>query len=244
MTITPARSAAVGLSAAVALLAVGCQQQRPSENTATSAYVSATAGAETHLDVNQLMNAAIATARAMRSAHLMFSSTGVTDLLAKAYAADVTLTPTVAARGNATLKINGDYSQTQFQTVEADLWIQDANGTFVDTGPAQGTLNPAALLDPQHGVASVLAAVASPVIVDPKAHAGPDEAVKVAGTLSAAAASVLVPRSSLGAATEFPVAVWLAPVDPYPLLQVIVTVGEGSLTLRADRAEPFTIAVP
>ncbi|WP_100492791.1 LppX_LprAFG lipoprotein [Mycobacteroides abscessus] len=244
MTITLTRLAAVGLSAAVALLAVGCQQQGPSEHTATSAYVSATADAETDLDVTQLMSAAIATARAMRSAHLMFSSTGVRDLLAKAYAADVTLTPAVAARGNATLKINGDYIQAQFQTVEADLWIQGAGGTFVNAGPAQGTLNPAALLDPQHGIASVLAAVTFPVIVDAKAHAGPDEAVKVAGTLSAAAASALVPRSSLGDATEFPVAVWLAPVDPYPLLQVIVTVGEGSLTLRADKAEPFTVAVP
>lgn len=70
MTITPTRSAAVGLSAVFVLLTVGCQQQRPSENTAASTYVSATAGAETHLDVNQLMNAAIATARAMRSAPL------------------------------------------------------------------------------------------------------------------------------------------------------------------------------
>ncbi|CPW92618.1 LppX_LprAFG lipoprotein [Mycobacteroides abscessus] len=194
-------------------------------------------------DATLLMNDAVSAARATPSARLLFSSTNVADLLAKAYAADVTVTPAIAARGNATLKINGDYTQAQFRTGEGTLWVQGSDGAFVKVGRARGTLDPAALLDPARGIAGLLAAVDSPVIEEPHAFAGSDAAIKVTGTLPSPSASALIPKSSLGDAKELPAALWLAPQSPHQLMQLTIAVGDGSLALRVEKGEPFTIPV-
>lgn len=236
---TYTRLAAAAFGVTLSLLAAGCQHPGPGPSTITRSASQPT-GDEHNADAKRLLTDAANAARAMQSARVLFSSTDVPDLLARAYAADVTVMPAGSAAGNGTLKINGSYSQAEFRTDAGVLWVKASDGSFVNAGPAHGTLDPAALLDPGHGIAGLLASVTAPVIEDRRAHEGWQEAVKITGTLPASAAAVLVPVSSLGSTSELPVAVWVAPESSHQLLQLIVKVGEGSLTVQFDETRSST----
>lgn len=230
------RIAAAVFVTALSLLVVGCQHSGPD---AAAAHRSASDTARDS-DAGQLLSDATEAVRATQSAHVLFSSTNIADLLARTYAADITLTPANAARGNGTLKINGTYSQAEFRTNNGVLWVEAADGAFVNTGPAHGTLDPAALLDPERGIAALLAAVTGPVVQERESHAGNQAAVKIAGTLLPSAAGVLVPVSTLRGASQLPVMLWVTPQSPRKLVQVIITINDGSLTLQLGEAAPFT----
>ncbi len=176
----------------------------------------------------------------MTTAHLLFSSTKVPNLLAQSYSSDVTITPAAAARGSANLKINGAYSQTDFRTHDGDLWIKGTDGNFTNAGPARGRFDPAVLLDPQRGVAGLVSLVADARVDEQPVQLDGHDAVKITGSLPVQAAAVLVPASSLGDNEQLPVTLWIGFQKPYTLEQAIVTVGGGSLTLKLSAAEPFT----
>lgn len=229
------RIAAAVFVTALPLLVVGCQHSGP-DAAAAHRPASDTAGDP---DAGQLLSDATAAVRATQSARVLFSSTNI-DLLARTYAADITLTPANAARGNGALKINGTYSQAEFRTNNGVLWVEGADGAFVNAGPAHGTLDPAALLDPERGIAAFLASVTGPVIQEHESHAGNQAAVKIAGTLPLSAAGVLVPLSTLRGASQLPVTLWVTPQSPHKLVQVIITINDGSLTLQLGEAAPFT----
>lgn len=239
------RIAAVAVaSTAVVALSSGCGPSDPTpvaSATPTAEAVSEPAqnGADT-VDVKQLLDDAGKSARILRSVSVQFSTTNIEDLLAKSYAAEVTTSPAVAARGSANLKINGKYSQTDFHTNAGNLWIKGADGKFTNAGTARGKFDPAVLLDPERGLAAIISGTTDAQVDGAPAKVNGRDTVKVTGQLPADAATVLVPKTSLGDAEKLPVTLWLSPEQPRMLVQVIIGAGKGSMTIKLAKADPFT----
>ncbi|KXO92916.1 Putative lipoprotein lprA precursor (plasmid) [Tsukamurella tyrosinosolvens] len=212
----------------------------PSES--ASPETSGAAAQASGADASSLIDEAAKSARILRSVRAEYSTTGIENLLAKSYAAEITTTPSVASRGTANLKIQGAYRQSDFRTIDGKLWIKGTDGKFVDAGPARGKFDPAVLLDPQRGLAALIASTESAKIDGGPAKLDGKDTVKVAGTLPTAAAAVLVPRESLGERDEVPVTLWFTPNKPNDLVQLIIKAGDSSITLKLSKGEPFTIA--
>lgn len=243
-------AASVAAIAAVAITACGPAEPKTNAapTTVSSSAEPSTGPAQTDsttgADASALIDSAAKSARILRSVHVEFSTTGVLDLLAQSYVADVTTSPAVASRGSANLKINGAYTQTDYRTVDGKLWIKGKDGKFTDMGPARGKFDPAVLLDPQRGLAALVAGVENGKIDGTPAQLNGKEAVKVTGMLAAESAKVLLPREALGDVDEVPVTVWLAPNAPNDLIQLILKTKSGTVTLRMSKGEPFTVAAP
>lgn len=238
---------AVALTASVALVTAGCGPNEPAPASATppsavqSTPPSDGAAAQPAGDAAPMLDEAVKSARVLRTVHVKFSTSGIDNLLARSYAADVTTAPAVAARGSANLKINGQYVQSDFKVVEGNLWVKNADGKYANTGSARGKFDPAVLLDPKRGIAALVEATTDAKVDGAPSKVDGHDAVKITGTIPAEAATVLVPKEQLGDKKTLPISIWLSPEQPRMVMQLIITAGEGSLTLGLDKAEPFTV---
>ncbi|BBX82212.1 hypothetical protein MAUB_00850 [Mycolicibacterium aubagnense] len=162
------------------------------------------------------------------------STHGIENLTASSYAADVTTDPP-GASGSADLMIDGQRRQTDFLVESGHLWITNVDGSREDVGPARGSLDPTALLDPNRGLAALLQLVTDATF---DTHQ-PDAAYTVAGRptqllhaqLPHQAATILLPAASIGSRDRVPVQLWLDRSAGHALVQLIAEIGDGSAVL-------------
>ncbi|MFA5709915.1 LppX_LprAFG lipoprotein [Mycolicibacterium sp.] len=184
---------------------------------------------------------AAASARSLRGARVLFSTTGVEDLTASSYAANIVAEPASAA-GSGNLLINGERSQTDFRIEDGRLWIKSVDGTFEDVAAARGNLDPTALLDPATGLAAMLEAVTAAEFLrlqpeGPSSTVAGRATVKMHAQLPEKAATLLLPATAVAGHGPLPVTLWLDPTaGGYDLVQLIAEVGEGSMTLTVASA--------
>jgi lipoprotein LprG len=187
-----------------------------------------------------------ATTRNEQSVHLQLTVNGeIKELPIVTLSGDLTNAPAVAAQGTADLMFLGQkLTDVGFVVVDGDLYAAITKGANMQNfGPAADIYDVSAILNPDKGLANVLASFTDPKAVDREAISGAD-AVKITGTVSAEAVNKIAPQLKASAPT--PATAWIREEDGHPLAQVTLEPSAGnSITMTlTDWGKTVTVTKP
>ncbi|MEI7913256.1 MAG: LppX_LprAFG lipoprotein [Mycobacteriaceae bacterium] len=200
--------------------------------------------AESLPDAGQLIGQSIQTTKALKSGHLEIVVTGKIDgLPIKTLSGDLTNVPSVAVKGSAKASMGGSDVDIDLVVLDGTLYAALTPSTWLDMGPAADVYDPSVILNPDSGLANMLANLTG-------AKSGAIEtidgvpAVKITGTVSADAVNTLIPQ--LKATAAVPATVWIERDAPNQLVQAKLDQSEGNsvqLTL-SEWDKPVTVTKP
>lgn len=179
-------------------------------------------------DGKTLVSQSVDVAKAVKSAHLVLTVTGkIAELPLRTLSGDLTTIPTTAAKGNARLIAFGSEIEADFVILDGELYTTALSpGKWTDMGNINDLLkyDPSNLLNPETGVANVLAN-----LTDPKAE-GRDaingqNAIRITGKVNADVVNKLAP---LNAKDPVPTTVWIQETGDHQLVQVKLDKGSGN----------------
>ncbi|MGA9376363.1 MAG: LppX_LprAFG lipoprotein [Mycobacterium sp.] len=187
-----------------------------------------------------------ATTRNEQSVHLQLTVNGeIKELPIVTLSGDLTNAPAVAAQGTADLMFLGQkLTDVGFVVVDGDLYAAITKGANMQNfGPAADIYDVSAILNPDNGLANVLASFTDPKAVGREAISGAD-AVKITGTVSAEAVNKIAPQLKASAPT--PATAWIREEDGHPLAQVTLEPSAGnSITMTlTDWGKTVTVTKP
>ena len=116
----------------------------------------------------------------------------IKDLPIKTLGGDLTQTPAVAAAGKAKLLFQGSDVDANFVVIDGTLYVALSGDSYIDLGPAADVYDIAAILNPDTGLANVLANFSDPKSDSIETINGV-ETVKVTGQVSADAVNKIAP---------------------------------------------------
>lgn len=220
----------IALFAAVALIA-GCSS-------------SSEKASESLPDAATLLKDSNTATRALKSVYLDLSVEGeIKDLPIKTLTGDLTNAPAVAAQGNAKLLFQGADVDANFVVIDATLYVALSGDSYIDLGPAADVYDIAAILNPDTGLANVLANFSDPKSDSTETINGV-ETVKVTGQVSADAVNKIAPP--IAATGPIPGTAWIEKDGDHKLVQAKLEPAAGSsvqMTL-SDWDKPVTITKP
>lgn len=220
----------IALFAAVALIA-GCSS-------------SSEKSSESLPDAATLLKDSNTATRALKSVHLDLSVEGeIKDLPIKTLTGDLANAPAVAAQGNAKLLFQGADVDANFVVIDATLYVALSGDSYIDLGPAADVYDIAAILNPDTGLANVLANFSDPKSDSTETINGV-ETVKVTGQVSADAVNKIAPP--IAATGPIPGTAWIEKDGDHKLVQAKLEPAAGSsvqMTL-SDWDKPVTITKP
>lgn len=177
-------------------------------------------------DAATLVKEAGAATRDVKSAHLQLSVTGkIKSLPVKTLEGDLTNQPKTAAKGNATITLLGSDVEVKFVVIDGDLYAAISGDDYADYGAAEKIYDVAAILDPDKGLANMLANFADPKAVG-RENINGQKTVKVTGQTSADAVNKLAPQ--LKATAPMPSTVWIQEGGDHQLVQAQLEPSEGN----------------
>lgn len=191
-----------------------------------------------------LIQDSIQATKALKSAHLEISVGGKIDgLPVKTLSGDLTNVPSVAFTGKTTVSMGGTDLDAEAVVLDGTLYTALTPDSWLDMGPAVEIYDPSVILNPDTGLANMLANIA-----DAKSEGfetiGGVPAVRVAGTVSADAVNKLIPQLKAGG--PLPATAWIEKDAPHQLVQAKVVHSEGNsvqLTL-SEWDKPVTVTKP
>ena len=195
-------------------------------------------------DAAGLLKQSIATTKALTSAHLEIAVNGKIDgLMVKKLSGDLTNVPAVAIKGNSTISMGGSDVDIQLVVLDGTLYAALTPNSWLDMGPAVEVYDPSIILNPDAGLANMLAA-----ITDAKSQGfetiGGVETVKIAGKVGADAVNKLIPQLKAGGPIS--ATVWIEKDAPNQLVQAQIDQSESNtvqLTL-SEWDKPVTVTKP
>jgi lipoprotein LprG len=217
------------LCAISALFVAGCSSSKPSEPLPEAAG---------------LVQQSIQTTKALKSAHLDISVNGTIDgLPVKKLTGDLTNVPAVAVTGNSTITMGGSDVDIQLVVVDGTLYAALTPNNWLDMGPASDIYDPSVILNPDNGLANVLASLS-----DAKSEAGETingvATIKISGKVAPDAVNKLIPQ--LKASQPLPATVWIQKDNPHQLVQAKIDQSDSNniqLTL-SEWDKPVTVTKP
>ncbi|RFD24775.1 hypothetical protein MUBE_12120 [Mycobacterium uberis] len=177
-------------------------------------------------DATTLVKQAIEVTKNVTSAHLVLSVNGkITGLPVKTLTGDLTTHPNIAASGNATITLGGSDLNANFVVVDGDLYATFTPNKWSNFGKASNIYDVALILNPDTGLANVLAN-----FTDAKAE-GRDSingqnAVRIGGTVSANAVNKIAPP--FNATQPTPAIVWVQETGNHQLAQIRMDKDSGN----------------
>jgi lipoprotein LprG len=213
---------------ATALIAAGCSSK----------------SSEPLPDAATLIGQSVAATKALRSAHLEIVVNGTIDgLPVKSLSGDLTNVPAVAVKGNSKISMGGSDVDVELVVLDGTLYAALTPDSWLDMGPAADIYDPSVILNPDDGLANMLAGM-----TDTKAEGfetiGGVPTVRVAGTVGADAVNKLIPQFKAGG--PVPATAWIEKDAPHQLVQARVDQSEGNsvaLTL-SEWDKPVTVTKP
>ena len=200
--------------------------------------------AESLPDASQLITQSIQTTKTLKSAHLEIAVTGKIDgLPIKTLSGDLTNVPAVAVKGSAKATMGGSDVDIQLVVLDGTLYAALTPSTWLDMGPAADVYDPSVILNPDSGLANMLANVTE-AKSDAIESIGGVTAVKITGKVPAEAVNKLIPQ--LKATAAVPATVWIEKDAPNQLVQATLEQSEGNnveLTL-SEWDKPVTVTKP
>jgi len=195
-------------------------------------------------DAAGLINQSIATTKTLKSAHLEIVVNGTIDgLPVKTLSGDLTNVPGVAIKGSSTISMGGSDVDIELVVLEGTLYAALTPNSWLDMGPAADVYDPSVILNPDTGLANMLASVTEPKSAGFATIDGvPTE--KITGKVGPEAVNNLIPQ--LNATGDLPATVWIEKDAPNQLVQAQIDQSEGNnvqLTL-SDWDKPVTVTKP
>lgn len=197
-------------------------------------------------DPATLISESSSTTADQTSAHLELSVEGeIAGLPVTSLSGDLTQTPEVGAAGTIDVTYFGQQLVgVEFVVFDGDLWAAITAGSSLSNfGPASAIYDVAAVLDPDLGLANLLAGFSDAKVDGSETIAGVD-CVRITGTVSADAVNSLIPQ--IGATDPVPGTVWIAEDGDHELVQLRLEPSSGNSVLMTMSAwgEPVTIDNP
>lgn len=182
---------------------------------------------------------------ALKSVHIELGVTGeIESLPIEKLSGDLSNVPAVVAKGKANIIFLGQkVEDVEFVVVDGTLYGALTPGSWTDFGPAADIYDPSAILNPQTGLANVLANFSDPKN-DSTEEINGVETVKITGTVSADAVNKLAP--SIKAKDAVPGTAWVRTDGDHALVQAKLDISEGNsvqMTL-SNWDEPVTVEKP
>jgi len=195
-------------------------------------------------DAAGLLKQSIATTKALTSAHLEIVVNGKIDgLPIKKLSGDLTNVPAVAISGSSTISMGGSDVDVQLVVLDGTLYAALTPNSWLDMGPAAEVYDPSVILNPDAGLANMLAAISEPKSEGFETIGGV-ATVKITGKVSAEAVNKLIPQ--LKASGPIPATAWIEKDAPNQLVQAQVDQSDGNnvqLTL-SEWDKPVTVTKP
>lgn len=195
-------------------------------------------------DAAQLVQQSIATTKALKSAHLEIAVNGKIDgLPVKTLSGDLTNVPSVAIKGSSKISMGGSDVDIQLVVLDGTLYAALTPDSWLDMGPAVEVYDPSVILNPETGLANMLAS-----LTDAKSDGfetiGGVQTVRITGKVGADAVNKLIPQLKAGG--PLPATAWIEKDAPHQLVQAKVDQSEGNsvqLTL-SEWDKPVTVTKP
>ena len=191
-----------------------------------------------------LIQQSIATTKTLKSAHLEIAVNGKIDgLPVKTLSGDLTNVPSVAIKGNSTISMGCSDVDIELVVLDGTLYAALTPNSWLDMGPAVEVYDPSVILNPDTGLANMLASV-----TDAKSAGfdtiGGVPTVKITGKVAAAAVNTLIPQ--IKATEPLPATVWIEKNAPNQLVQAQIDPSEGNTVLLtlSEWDKPVTVTKP
>nr|WP_278184966.1 MULTISPECIES: LppX_LprAFG lipoprotein [Mycobacterium] len=195
-------------------------------------------------DPTTLLKQSSASTKSLKSVHLDLSVTGKIDKLpVKTLNGDLTTDPKTAAKGDAKITFGGSDVDVKFVVFDADLYAVLTGDTWTDYGPAAEIYDPSQILNPDTGLANVLANFTDAKAEDQETINGQDT-IKISGKVPADAVNKLA--AQLNATEPLPATVWIQAAEPHQLVQATLDKSKGNsiqMTL-SNWNKPVTVDKP
>ncbi|MDV3124836.1 LppX_LprAFG lipoprotein [Mycobacterium sp. 21AC1] len=193
-----------------------------------------------------LLQEAAATTKSQQSVHLLLTVQGKIDgLPVEKLDGDLTNAPAVAAQGTADLIAFGQkIADAKFVVVDGDLYAALTPGDPLSNyGPAANIYDMSAILNPDTGLANLLANFSDPK-ADGRETINDTEAVRVTGNVSADAVNKIAPQ--LKASGPVPGTAWITEDGDHTLLQAKLepTPGNSVTMTLSDWGKQVTVTKP
>jgi lipoprotein LprG len=195
-------------------------------------------------DAATLLKESNTATRNLKSVHLELKVDGeLQELPIKTLGGDLTQTPAVAAQGNTKLTFQGSDVDANFVVIDGTLYVALSGDSYIDMGPAADVYDIAAILNPDTGLANVLANFSDPKSDSAETVNGV-ETVKVTGQVSADAVNKIAPP--IKATGPVPGTAWIEKDGDHKLVQAKLEPSQGTavqMTL-SDWDKPVTVTKP
>ena len=191
-----------------------------------------------------LIEQSVATTKGLNSAHLEIAVTGkVEGLPVKTLSADLTNVPATAVQGNAKITLGGSDIDAELVVLDGTLFAALTPNNWLDMGPAADIYDPSVILNPNTGLANMLAGLSEAKVERFETIDGV-AAVQITGKASPDAVNKLIPQ--LKASGPLPATVWIEKDAPHQLVQAQVEQSAGNsvaMTL-SEWDKPVTVTKP
>lgn len=195
-------------------------------------------------DGASLLTDSTATTKKQQSVHLELTVTGkIAELPIESLTGDLTNVPVVAAQGKASIIAFGQtFKDVDFVVADGNLYGALTPGSFTNFGPASDIYDVSKILNPDLGLANVLANFSEPKAEGRETINGVDT-VKVTGKVTKEAVNGLV---NLGATGPVPATAWIREDGDHDLVQAKLDPSDGNsvqMTL-SDWGKSVTVTKP
>jgi lipoprotein LprG len=164
--------------------------------------------------------------KSVKSVHLMVSVSGkIKGLAVKTLTGDLTMSPATAAKGDAKITVSGSDVDAPFVVDNGTLFAALTAGKWDDFGPAANIYDPSLILNPNTGLANLLATVTNPKS-DSRETINGQDTIKITGTAPVDVVNALVPQ--LNATQPLPATVWVQENGDHQLVQAQLVQSAGN----------------
>jgi lipoprotein LprG len=195
-------------------------------------------------DAPGLLQQSAQTTKGLKSGHLDITVTGsIEGLPIKKLSGDLTNVPATAVQGNATISMGGSDVDIQLVVLDNILYASLTPNSWLDMGPAADIYDPSAILNPDTGLANILAGFADAKSEGTETVNGV-ATVRVTGNVSADAVNKLIPQ--IKATAAIPGTAWIEKDGDHNLVQAKLEPSSGNsiqMTL-SDWNKPVTVTKP
>jgi lipoprotein LprG len=196
-------------------------------------------------DAATLLKQSSETTKSQSSVHLKLTVQGeIKELPIESLEGDMTNTPAVGAQGIANIVFLGQRLEgVDFSVVDGTLYAALTKGSYQDLGPAVDIYDVSAILNPDTGLANVLANFSDPKADGRETLNGVDT-VRVTGTVSAEAVNKIAPQ--ITATGPVPGTAWIKEDGDHALVQAKLepTPGNSVTMTLTDWGKPVTVTKP